>query len=326
MLKVRNLSKIFPGAKPWFGKKKADFVAVNSISFDIAAGEVVGILGPNGAGKTTTIKMLLDILTPTSGTIEYFGKNIQTHRSEIMQHVAYASTYTKLPGRLTVRENLEIYGRLYGIPIHELNNRIDHYLKLFGMQDKAHQVTATLSAGQTTRIMLAKAFLVHPKIILLDEPTAALDPDIALEVRSFILQQQKELGITVILASHNMDEVTEICDRVIVFSKGSIIDDNTPEYLARSSSNARIVLTVLDGMKRVDAYATSLNLLHTITDRVIEINIDEQGISSFLNKLASEQITYSHISITKPTLEDYFLEIARSSSKYSISHKDERGN
>lgn len=321
MLKVRNLSKIFSGSKPLFGTRTADFVAVNSISFDIAAGEVVGILGPNGAGKTTTIKMLLDILTPTSGTIEYFGKNIQTHRSEIMQHVAYASTYTKLPGRLTVQENLEIYGRLYGINIVELNKRISHYLQLFNMKDRAHQVMATLSAGQTTRIMLAKAFLVHPKILLLDEPTAALDPDVALEVRSFILQQQKELGMTVILASHNMDEVTEICDRVIVFSKGSIIDDNTPENLARSSSNARIILTVLDGMKRIIAYASAKNLLHTVTDRVIEINIDEQDIASFLSTLAFEHITYSHISITKPTLEDYFLEIARSSSKHSISDK-----
>src|SRR4029077_12702520 len=124
MLKLRSLTKIFPSKTGWFRPVKKDFIAVDSISFDIEPGQVVGILGPNGAGKTTTIKMLLDILTPTSGTIEYFGQNIQQHRSSIMQHIAFASTYTKLPARLSIQENLEIYGRLYGIERQELKKRI----------------------------------------------------------------------------------------------------------------------------------------------------------------------------------------------------------
>jgi ABC-2 type transport system ATP-binding protein len=321
MLKVRNLTKIFPATSSWFGPKGTDFVAVNNISFEIKDGEVVGILGPNGAGKTTTIKMLLDILTPTSGLIEYFGKNINTHRSEIMQHVAFASTYTKLPGRLTIQENLEIYGRLYSIPWPELRIRIKNFLKLFGMEDRAQQLMSTLSAGQTTRVMLAKAFLVYPKIILLDEPTAALDPDVAMEVRSFILKQQKEQGITVLLASHNMNEVTEICDRVIVLSKGIIIDDNTPEVLASRTSDTRVTLTILDGMKRLVAYTEQNNIAHQVTDRVIDINIDESGISQLLAQIGTLGISYSHISITKPTLEDYFLEIARKSQIISSERK-----
>lgn len=317
MLKVRNLTKIFPAQKSWFKRSEKNFTAVNNISFDIQAGEVVGILGPNGAGKTTTIKMLLDLLTPTSGTIEYFGKDLHKHRSSIMQYVAFASTYTKLPSRLTVKENLFIYGRLYGIAHEELQFRITKYLKLFGMNDRMHQDMGTLSAGQTTRVMLAKAFLVHPKIVLLDEPTAALDPDIALEVRSFILQQQKEFGMTVILASHNMDEVAEICDRVIVISQGSIIDDNTPEHLAKSTSRARITLIILDGLERLVAYAQTNNMTYTLTDRTIDINIDEGNISKLLTACAQMDISYSHISIAKPSLEDYFLEIARRSSSQS---------
>ncbi|MDR3549904.1 MAG: ABC transporter ATP-binding protein [Candidatus Babeliales bacterium] len=313
MLSVRNLTKVFPGRSSWFGDSTKDFVAVNNISFEIGAGQVVGILGPNGAGKTTTIKMLLDLLTPTSGSIHYFGKDIAHHRSSILQHVAYASTYTKLPGNLTVHENLEIYGRMYSVPQQELKQRIAHYLKLFGMESRKSQLTDSLSAGQTTRVMLAKAFLVHPKILLLDEPTAALDPDIALEVRSFILQQQKELGMTVLLASHNMDEVTDICNRVIVIANGKIIDDNTPEHLAKSVSISRVSLIIVQGLGKTIDFAKNSQLPYSVTDRTIDIKIDEHKIAQLLISLAQLNITYTHISITKPNLQDYFLEIARAS-------------
>src|SRR5579863_638259 len=136
MISVRNLTKTYKGSKPLLGTKTPDFTAVKNISFTIQQGEIVGLLGPNGAGKTTTIKMLLDLLTPTSGTIEYFGKNLHKHRSEIMQNVAFASSYTKLPGRLSVQENLEIYGRLYSIESSLLKKRIQSYLELFGMGDR----------------------------------------------------------------------------------------------------------------------------------------------------------------------------------------------
>lgn len=312
MLSVKNLTKIFKGKRNLFGPRTADFKAVDNISFDIKQGEVVGFLGPNGAGKTTTLKMLLDLLKPTSGSITYFNQDLKSHRSSILQHIGYASTYTKLPARMSVYENLYIYGRLYGISSKELPSRIAEYLKLFGVE-RSNQEMGGLSAGQTTRVMLAKAFMVHPKIALLDEPTAALDPDIAQEVRSFIIQQQKERGITVFLASHNMDEVTAICNRVIVLSKGVIIDDDTPQKLAQGIASARLSLIVLDGMKRIKSFVEQHNIEHAIQDRSIDIKVDEQEIARMLASLATLGIIYSHIQITKPTLEDYFLKVARSS-------------
>lgn len=311
MLSVKNLTKIFKGKHNLFGPRTQDFKAVDNISFDVNQGEVVGFLGPNGAGKTTTIKMLLDLLTPTSGSIRYFNQELQTHRSSILQNIGYASTYTKLPARMSVYENLYIYGRLYGISPQEIPARIAEYLKLFGVE-RSNQEMGGLSAGQTTRVMLAKAFMVHPKIALLDEPTAALDPDIAQEVRSFIIQQQKERGITVLLASHNMDEVTAICNRVVVLSKGVIIDDDTPQNLAQGIASARLSLIVLDGMKRIKNFAEQHTLEYIIQDRSIEIKVDEHDISSVLSSLAGLGVVYNHIQITKPTLEDYFLKVARS--------------
>lgn len=315
MLKVSNLTKIFPAKRRFFASQTPDFVAVNNISFEIESGDVVGILGPNGAGKTTTIKMLLDIMTPTSGTIEYFGKDLHKHRSAILQHVGFASTYTKLPGRLSVQQNLEIYGKLYSVPQQELQKRIHQYLGMFGMEDRAKQEMGSLSAGQMTRVMLAKAFLVRPKIILLDEPTAALDPDIALDVRTFILQQQQEHGMTVLIASHNMDEVTAICNRVIVLSNGTILDDDTPDQLAKRISHVRVSLIVLDGMKRIIAHAQQQNLQYTVQDRSIEIILDDPMIAPLLTAFGKLDVSYAHISITKPTLEDYFIEVARSTKK-----------
>ena len=149
----------------------------------------------------------------------------------------------KLPAQLKVSENLHIYAQLYGLNKKERAYRIEKYLKIFGMWSIADKETGFLSAGQMTRVMLAKAFISNPKIILLDEPTASLDPDIAHDVRHFILEQQKETGLSILVTSHNMDEVTQICDRVLVLKKGEIIANNTPENLALSVSRARVVLT-----------------------------------------------------------------------------------
>lgn len=315
MLAVRSLTKIFKSSRRLFSKQEPDFTAVNAISFTIMPGEVVGILGPNGAGKTTTIHMLLDILTPSSGTIEYFGKNLHTHRSEILQSVAFGSAYTNLPSRLTITENLEIFGRFYRIAQPELTKRINQYTELFGLAEKKHQETGSLSAGQQTRVMLAKTFMVHPQIVLLDEPTASLDPDIAQEVRSLIIKQQKELGLTVLLASHNMDEVTTICNRVIVLSKGTIIADNTPDYLAKTVANASVHLVVTHNMENLIAYAREHELKYKVQDSLVELTLDEHAISELLTELSKRNVHYRNITIQKPTLEDYFLEISRKARK-----------
>ena len=166
-LTVSQLAKIFT---PHFLSRRNPYTAVDNISFQVAEGEILGFLGPNGAGKTTTIQMLLGVMTPTSGAIYYFGKDFARHRSEILQKVTFASAYARLPGRLTIEENLDVYGRLYGIGYNDRKERIKRLLTLFGLWHKRNDFTGPLSAGQMTRVMLAKAFLPNPRMILLDEP------------------------------------------------------------------------------------------------------------------------------------------------------------
>lgn len=313
VLHVNSLRKQFIN-KSWFGTPSF-FNAVNDISFTIRQGEIVGLLGPNGAGKTTTIQMLLGTLTPSSGTITYFGKDFATHRSEILNQVTFASAYVKLPSKLTIYENLEIFARLYSVPSQERAARIEKFLKMFDLWHIRSKFTGELSAGQMTRVMLAKAFIPHPKIVLLDEPTASLDPDIAQEVRSFVVEQKKQEGLAVLFTSHNMDEVTQVCDRVLVLQQGTIIADNSPAQLASSVSNTRIHLTIMEGMENALEYARHNNLPHTVGQREMIIEIDEHNIANLLAGLAHKGITYSQISIDKPNLEDYFMNIASAHRK-----------
>lgn len=307
-LVVDHLSKIYPTEK----KGGRDFVAVDNISFQLKEGEILGLLGPNGAGKSTTISMLLGVLSPTSGSIMYEGRDFAEHRSDILRSVTFASTYIKMPWRLSVMENLRVYGLLYGLTNKEFEARAEKFLTLFGVWNQRNKATGQLSAGQITRIMLAKAFIPHPRIVLLDEPTASLDPDISHEVRQFILSQQKEYGTSIIYTSHNMDEVTEVCDRVLFLRQGNIIATGKPDELASTVSIARMRLQVKDGLKRTERFAKEKGLQATIDKREIEIAIDEHQIASFLQQLAAEGIEYTQITIAKPTLEDYFLTQAKS--------------
>lgn len=303
VLKVSNLRKVYPPEK----KGGKEFVAVDSISFELREGEILGLLGPNGAGKSTTISMLLGVLTPTSGSILYGEKDFSKHRSDILQHVAFASTYIKMPWRLTVMENLTVYGLLYGLTTRQLNERAEELLQYFGVWNQRNKTMNQLSAGQITRIMLAKAFIPKPKIVLLDEPTASLDPDVAHEVRAFVLEQQKKYKTSIIYTSHNMDEVSDVCDRVIFLNKGTVVAEDTPENLAASVSTAHMRLRVKDGLKRIERFSNERGLSSKIDGREIEVAIDEHAIAQFLQQLASEGIEYTQIAISKPTLEDYFL-------------------
>ncbi len=298
-ISVKNITKVFP--------KNA--VAVDNLSFDLEQGAILGFLGPNGAGKTTTIQMLLSVLSPTSGTIEYFGKDLRTHRSDVLKDVAFASTYINLPWRLTVWENLDVYGRLYSIPTQERKERIEKFLKFFGVWEMRDKERCLLSAGQSTRLMLAKAFLAHPRVALLDEPTASLDPDIAHEVRTFVKAQRKEYGVSVLFTSHNMDEVTDICDRVIFLRKGKIVANDTPINLAKSIGQTKVELII-----EQSDHVKILKTIHAqkyqavIKENSVTITVDEHGIAKLLTLLAQQHIEYSQISIQKPTLEDYFLQ------------------
>lgn len=303
VITVDQLTKIYPPEK----KDGAPFTAVNGISFHLQEGEILGLLGPNGAGKSTTISMLLGVLTPTSGCIHYGSHNFAHHRSQILNEVTFASTYIKMPWRLSVWENLTVYGMLYGLDHATFTKRAEKFLRLFGVWDQKDKTMAQLSAGQTTRVMLAKAFIPHPRIVLLDEPTASLDPDVAHEVRNFVLEQQREFGTSIIYTSHNMDEVAAVCDRVIFLNQGTIVAEDTPENLASSVSISHLRLQVKDGLKRTQRFAQERDLQAVIEAREIDIALDEHHVASFLQQLAAEGIEYTQITITKPTLEDYFL-------------------
>lgn len=312
ILVVEELTKIFFSSSFPFFKSSPPFVAVNHISFQLKAGEILGLLGPNGAGKTTTIQMLLGTLIPTSGSISYFGHSLYDHRSAILQNVSHASAYTKLPGSLTIQENLEIYARLYGISSSvERQQRISKLMESFGIAALRDRYVNGLSAGQLTRVMLVKAFLSYPKIVLLDEPTASLDPDIAKETRNFILQQQQEFGVSIILTSHNMQEVSEVCDRVLVLQNGVIIEEDSPDNLAKKVSRSQVELTVPNCSPSLMSYLNAKGYVHQLKGHLLNIETDESLIATLLQELAKLDVHYTHIEIRKPSLEDYFLYVSR---------------
>jgi len=309
ILKVKNLVKTFKTGGIF--KKSESFTAVNNINFELQHGEILGLLGPNGAGKTTTIQMLLGLLTPTKGSIHYFGKDLLKNRSEIMQKVTFASSYLKLPGSLSIEENLNVYGQIYCLPTDFRKKQIEKNLEIFGLKQIRSRLTKNLSAGQLTRLMLAKAFLPDPQIILLDEPTAALDPDIAAQVRQFILDQRKNLNISVLFTSHNMSEVEEVCDRVLILKNGTILASETPAKLAATVKTSKLQLSISENLNQFIVYAKEKQLPFKLEHNVIRLDVDEHHISDLIFDITKLGVRYTQISIDKPTLEDYFLEIAK---------------
>ncbi len=300
VLVVEKLKKVYG--------KKEPFTAVDEISFSLSAGEILGFLGPNGSGKTTTIQMLLGTLSHTSGSIVYFGKPFPKYRSEILQSISFASTYTSLPHVLTVAENLKCFGLFYGIE--NMDKKIDPLLERFGILDKKHQPISALSSGQITRLMLIKAFCTKPKIVLLDEPTASLDPDVSQEVCKFLLEERDRSGVSILFTSHKMEEVSALCDRVVFLKKGKVIADDIPQNLARSVSLFELKLTITDGMRRTAGLAEEQKLPYQIDHRTITLSIDEKKIPPFLNKIMQAGVVYTGIQIKEPSLEDYFLKIS----------------
>lgn len=299
VLEVKNLVKKFK-------TKTGEFNAVADISFSVKEGEIVGLLGPNGAGKTTTINILLGLISPTKGEIRIFNKDLTKDKGEILQQMNFSSAYISLPWRLTVSENLYTYALLYDVK--NPKERITQCLEIFKVTNLKNKTIEELSSGQKTRVMLAKAFINSPRLVLLDEPTASLDPDVAVEVRDFLKKIRQEQKVTMLFTSHNMAEVEEVCDRVIFINHGKIIAQDTPVGLASRITQAKVCLMITDGMKRTIKYCENNSFQHSQDGRYITITIKEQNIASFLTTLAGEGITYQEISINKPTLEDYFIQ------------------
>jgi ABC-2 type transport system ATP-binding protein len=203
--------------------------AVDGISFALASGSITGLLGGNGAGKTTTIAMLLGLVMPTSGSVKVLGADMPRQRYRVLQRMNFESPYIDMPHRLTVRQNLNVFGKLYAVK--ELGSRIARIADELDLTELLDRPTGKLSAGQKTRVALAKALINEPDVLLLDEPTASLDPDTADWIRARLERYRAERGATVLLASHNMAEVERLCERVIMMKLGRIEDDDTPQRL-----------------------------------------------------------------------------------------------
>ena len=212
-------------------KKYKSREAVNNINFKINENEIIGLLGPNGCGKTTTIGMILGLLKPTSGEVLINGINIEKNKISLLHKMNFISPYIELPKKLTVKQNLIVYGKLYNIK--NLNDQIDHLSNKLRLNELLDKVTGELSSGQKNRVSLAKALINDPEVLLLDEPTASLDPETGDFVRTFLENYKKEKKISVLLASHNMDEVKRLCSSVLMMKDGSIVDSGTPDYLIK---------------------------------------------------------------------------------------------
>ncbi len=219
-IKVINLKKSY-------GNKEA----VKNLNFEIKENQIIGLLGPNGSGKTTTIGMLLGLLKPSSGEVLINGLNLEDNLIEILQKINFISPYIELPKKLTVKQNLIVYGKLYSVK--NLNDRIDYLVNKLRLETLLNRITGELSSGQKNRISLAKAIINEPSVLLLDEPTASLDPETGDFVRTFLENYKKEKKVSILLASHNMDEVTRLCSSIMMMKDGLIIDEGTPINLIK---------------------------------------------------------------------------------------------
>ena len=227
MIEVINLSKSYQSSE-----------AVKNINFEIGDNEIIGLLGPNGCGKTTTIAMILGLLKPTKGKILIDKKDIEKHRIELLHKMNFISPYIELPKKLTVKQNLIVYGKLYNIQ--NINKRIDYLSSTLKLDKFINTLTGELSSGQKNRVSLAKSLINNPSVLLLDEPTASLDPETGNFIRSFLEDYIKQKKISILLASHNMEEVKRLCTSVMMMKSGKIIDQGRPKDLIEKHSRKNL--------------------------------------------------------------------------------------
>jgi len=233
-IEIKNLSKEYN-----------NILAVKNINFTINKGSIVGLLGPNGCGKTTTIGMMLGLIKPNSGTVFINGQNIENenNRTKILEKVNFISPYVELPKKLTVKENLKVYGKMYGV--NNLNEKIFNLMKELNLLEFEKRKTGELSSGQKNRVSLAKALINDPEILFLDEPTASLDPDVGDYIRTYIENFASKKSTTILLASHNMSEVERLCNEVMMMKNGKIIDKGTCDSLINKHGRKNLEETFL---------------------------------------------------------------------------------
>jgi len=298
-LEVNNLTKLY-----------GSFRAVDGVGFSVPKGKIVGLLGPNGAGKTTTIQMLVGITLPDGGTIRYFGQDLHRHREACLQRINFSSSYNNLQGRITVWENLIVFARLYRVTQPE--DKIKTLGRYFGIDELMGQRFLTLSAGQRTRVNLTKALLNDPEVLLMDEPTASLDPDIADRTLSLIESLRASRQLSIVYTSHQMDEVTRICDEVIFLDHGRIVAQDTPAELTRRIRNAQVCVTFAGPPQAViTALQGHFSDVKLEGGNMVVVTTEQQRIPRAIFEIGNAGVQVLDIDIRKPTLEDVFLQIAR---------------
>jgi ABC-2 type transport system ATP-binding protein len=292
-----------------YGPPAGGFTAVGGVSFVLRPGEALGLLGPNGAGKTTTIQMLLGLTEPTMGKISYFGRDFRTNREWCMSRINFVSAYNQLQTRNTVRQNLHVFAISYNVA--NWQAKIDEYSNLMGITDKLDTQYWKLSSGERARANFVKALINEPDIILMDEPTASLDPEIVATVIATINDIRKK-GVAILFTSHNMQEVSRVCDRVMFMDHGKIVASDTPLGLSKKIGTA-ILRLVFEGKKSVvEDYAKEKKYTYSFPyPSTVELRLGEEDVPKVLFDLSKLGMWITDIEVDKPTLEDVFLKIAK---------------
>jgi len=300
VLSVSNLSKQFGPTR-----------AVSDVTFSIKKGSVMGLLGANGAGKTTTIQMLVGVTTPTSGEITYFGHDFKKDKALCLSRINFASAYNMLQGRISVWENLIVFSHLYHVPNYK--KKILELCDFFEVTEYLHKRVWYLSAGQKTRVNLVKSLLNDPELILMDEPTASLDPDIADKTLSLIERLKKERNLSILYTSHNMDEITRICDDVVFLGEGRVVAHDTPLNLTKRIKKTTMKL-IFDSKKQLVSQTLNdvkCEYVFQNDNTVLISHVDEKLVPNIIFKLSKNNVWITDIEIQKPDLEDVFLQITR---------------
>ena len=308
VVEVKNLTKKFV-TKKFLSSQKEEVMAVDNISFQIKEGEILGLLGQNGAGKTTTIDMLLGLIKPTKGSIKIFNLSFEENREKILKEMNFSAAYVNLPWRLKVLENLYTFARLYEVD--DYKKEVGKLIQEFGISELKNKLIKDLSSGQVARVQLCKAFVNNPKLLLLDEPTVFLDPDVADFTRKFITKRVKKEGTTVLFTSHNMAEVSQICDRVVFLGKGKIIAEDTPLNLSKRIKFCRVRLLFSAAKEKVEKLLNNYQYKFWEEEREFVVEAEEGKVGQLLGRLSLAHLKYHEITIEKPTLEDFFLKVAR---------------
>lgn len=287
-------------------KKFGKFEAVKNVSFTVKEGEVFGLLGPNGAGKSTMLNMLTGLLVPNDGTIKIFGKNVVKDR-DVLEQMGIATGGANFHWALRVRDILVFYAMIYGLNKKESEKRIERLVKFFGLKDVLYRKFGYLSTGEKMRLVLAKSLINNPKLLVMDEPTIGLDPNIAIKARKEIARVNREFGTTIILTSHYMNEVEQLADRIAFINKGQIAEMGTIRKL-KQGQFSEFVLRIK--LKQIRERRTLSDLGFTVRGNTITKKIDyDYDVSRTLAILAKKKVIVVDVETKKPTLEDYFVKI-----------------